>query len=144
MLMLAYGYSTRPANDPLVQIAEDAMKGFAKASEPGAFMVDRFPFRAPRFIHSSSQPQTLIQPPVKYVPAWLPGAGFQRVAQAMRADLERLYDVPYAFVRRELVRASRGVVLFAFNRRICVGHGARRAVVHVEIPRREAGRARKW
>ena len=32
-------------NDPLVKIAETAMQGFSEASEPGAFMVDRFPIR---------------------------------------------------------------------------------------------------
>lgn len=42
--MLAYGYSAQLEDDPLVNIAEEAMGGFSKASEPGAFMVDRFPF----------------------------------------------------------------------------------------------------
>lgn len=41
--MLAYGYSAQSEGDPLVNIAEEAMRGFSKASEPGAFMVDRFP-----------------------------------------------------------------------------------------------------
>lgn len=43
ILMLAYGYSAQSEGDPLVNIAEEAMRGFSKASEPGAFMVDRFP-----------------------------------------------------------------------------------------------------
>jgi hypothetical protein len=33
-------------NDPFVKIAEDAMYGFARASEPGAFWVDSFPIRS--------------------------------------------------------------------------------------------------
>lgn len=41
--MISYGYFVQSDNDPLVNIAEKAMQGFAKASEPGAFMVDRFP-----------------------------------------------------------------------------------------------------
>ena len=41
--MLAYGYQAVGDDDHLVKIAEEAMIGFAKASEPGAFLVDRFP-----------------------------------------------------------------------------------------------------
>lgn len=44
ILMLAYGYKVESNDDRLVRIAEDAMVGFAKASEPGAFLVDRIPF----------------------------------------------------------------------------------------------------
>ena len=44
--MISYGYKVTLEDDPLVRIAEEAMIGFAKASEPGAFLVDRFPFRA--------------------------------------------------------------------------------------------------
>ncbi|KAH8116168.1 cytochrome P450 [Phellopilus nigrolimitatus] len=83
ILMIAYGYSTQSENDPLVNIAEEAMVGFSKASEPGAFIVDRFPF-------------------LKYVPGWFPGADFQRIAKAMRKDLERLYNVPFEFVKSEI------------------------------------------
>lgn len=36
---------------------------------------------------------------MRYIP-WLP---FQRVAKDMRADLDRLYDVPFGFVKREMV-----------------------------------------
>lgn len=43
ILMLSYGYQVEGDDDYLVKIAEDAMIGFAKASEPGAFLVDRFP-----------------------------------------------------------------------------------------------------
>lgn len=43
ILRLAYGYSVVENDDPLVKIAEDAMHGFARASEPGAFWVDNFP-----------------------------------------------------------------------------------------------------
>lgn len=46
ILLLSYGYSSH-SGDPLqlVKIAEDAMAGFAKASEPGTWWVDSFPAR---------------------------------------------------------------------------------------------------
>ncbi len=49
--MISYGYKVTSEKDPLVRIAEEAMLGFAKASEPGAFLVDRFPFC--KFLESS-------------------------------------------------------------------------------------------
>lgn len=42
ILRLAYGYEVKQTYDPLVKIVEDAMLGFAKASEPG-WIVDSFP-----------------------------------------------------------------------------------------------------
>ena len=89
LLRVAYGYDVLDSDgmhDPLLTIAEDAMQGFARASEPGAFLVDTLPW-------------------LKYVPAWVPWARFQSTARRMRADLDRLYDVPYAFVKDEMVRS---------------------------------------
>ncbi|KAJ7484409.1 cytochrome P450 [Mycena latifolia] len=84
ILVLAYGYPS-DAGDPLglVKIAQDAMEGFAVASEPGRWWVDSFPA-------------------LKYLPAWLPGASFQRAAQRMRTDLNKLFDIPYQFVKKEI------------------------------------------
>ncbi|KAI5888586.1 cytochrome P450 [Schizophyllum commune H4-8] len=87
ILLMSYGYSTA-SDDPLqlVKIAEDAMDGFSRASEPG-WLVDSVPI-------------------LKYVPAWFPGASFQRAARAMRRELDRLYDVPLAFVKGEMARGT--------------------------------------
>ncbi|TCD66189.1 hypothetical protein EIP91_001683 [Steccherinum ochraceum] len=85
ILQTAYGYTVSPTepSDPLVDIAETAMQGFARASEPGSFLVDYIPW-------------------LKYVPGWFPGAGFQKTALSMRRDLETLYDVPFAFVTEQV------------------------------------------
>ena len=86
ILQLAYGYEVADDQraDPLVRIAEEAMQGFARASEPGAFLVDIFPV-------------------LRYLPDWAPGAGFKAIARSMRRDLERLYDVPFDFVKKQIV-----------------------------------------
>lgn len=42
---------------------------------------------------------------VKYVPGWVPGAGFKAIAKRMKEDLDRLYSVPYTFVKNEMVIA---------------------------------------
>ena len=83
-MIFGYNVAEDQSEDPLVKIVEKAMRGFARASEPGAFLVDSIPI-------------------LKYVPSWIPGAGFRREAASMRRDLEELYDVPYEFVKHEMV-----------------------------------------
>lgn len=58
------------------------MEGFSKASEPG-WWVDSIPL-------------------LRYIP-WLP---FQDAAKRMRSDLDKLYDVPFRFVRQEMERGT--------------------------------------
>lgn len=86
ILRLAYGYEVGDADaDPLVRIVEVAMQGFARASEPNAFLVDHFP--------------ALLR-----VPEWLmPGGGFKAVARRMRRELDEMYDKPFEFVKAQMV-----------------------------------------
>lgn len=45
ILNIAYGYTAEPIkNDPLVDMAGDAMEKFGRAAVPGAFLVDVLPF----------------------------------------------------------------------------------------------------
>ncbi|KAH8799205.1 cytochrome P450 [Flagelloscypha sp. PMI_526] len=89
ILALTYGYSPKDDQDPLslIKIAEDAMAGFAVASEPGRWWVDSLPA-------------------LKYIPSWFPGTSFLDAAMRMRRDLERLYNVPYDFVKRSMVSGT--------------------------------------
>ncbi|OCH91269.1 cytochrome P450, partial [Obba rivulosa] len=85
ILRLAYGYVVSPTQDEdeLVNIAERAMQGFARASEPGAFLVDSFPF-------------------LKHLPDWVPGTGWKAEVRQMWEDRECLYDVPFDFVQDQM------------------------------------------
>ncbi|KAI0674628.1 cytochrome P450 [Trametes maxima] len=86
ILRLAYGYEVAQdqGSDPLVEVVEVAMQGFAKASEPGAFPVDNFPM-------------------LRYVPEWLmPQGGFKAVARRMRRELDEMYDLPFGFVKEQM------------------------------------------
>lgn len=86
ILKLTYGYDVMEDQheDPLVQIVQKAMQGFALASEPGAFFVDYISI-------------------LKFIPKWMPGARFKRIAESMRRDLKILYNVPFDFVIKEMV-----------------------------------------
>jgi hypothetical protein len=44
---------------------------------------------------------------VRYIPAWMPGSGFQRKAAAWRTTLMRMADMPHEFVKQQMVRPCR-------------------------------------
>ncbi|KAI5832874.1 cytochrome P450 [Schizophyllum commune Tattone D] len=117
ILLMSYGYPTANG-DPLqlVKIAEDAMDGFSKASEPG-WLVDSVPI-------------------LKHIPAWFPGASFQRAAQAMRKELDRLYDVPLAFVKGEMVK---GLAKPSFLSSNLEAKGEQGASTHEDLLKAAAG-----
>jgi hypothetical protein len=65
-------------------LAEAAVDPAMKALIPGTFLVDIFPF-------------------LKYVPSWIPGAGFKRDALKWRELLISLQDTPFADLKRRMV-----------------------------------------
>ncbi|CEJ61367.1 hypothetical protein PMG11_09902 [Penicillium brasilianum] len=84
ILNIAYGYNIDPFGcDHLVHITNEALDNFVQAAAPGVWMVD-------------------IIPALKHIPAWLPGAGFQRIAQAWREQRTGIADRPYAFVKARM------------------------------------------
>uniref|UniRef100_A0A5K1K2P8 Cell surface hydrophobicity-associated protein n=1 Tax=Ganoderma boninense TaxID=34458 RepID=A0A5K1K2P8_9APHY len=96
ILRLAYGYEVAASSadagtgDALVRAVEVAMQGFAKASEPGAFLVDNFPA-------------------LRHVPEWilrLSGSNFKAIARQMRRELDEMYDLPFAFVKRQMAEGK--------------------------------------
>ncbi|THH30833.1 hypothetical protein EUX98_g3357 [Antrodiella citrinella] len=60
-LKLAYGYKVQGDDDPFVKRAQEWVEHFASATSFGDFLVNWFPT-------------------LKYVPSWVPGASFQRIA----------------------------------------------------------------
>ncbi|TFK41783.1 cytochrome P450 [Crucibulum laeve] len=67
-LSLAYGFKVKRNDDPFVKLVEDALEPASLAAIPGAFLVDVFPF-------------------LKYVPEFVPGAGFKRKAKEWRQGM---------------------------------------------------------
>ena len=76
------------------------------ALQPGRWAVNFYPGR--RWIYASSPYITLIELPfeVMYVPAWFPGAGFQRWARDAKAAFYNLTREPFYHVKKSLVSAS--------------------------------------
>lgn len=101
ILMIAYGYQIKEYDDPLVTSVDKATDEFAKSTQPGAFLVDIIPSCK----RSSVSPSRLVlkYTTVRYIPAWFPGALFQRLAKTWRTSLWQMADLPHEMVKNRMV-----------------------------------------
>ncbi|KAH8101012.1 cytochrome P450 [Cristinia sonorae] len=83
IVKVTYGFDLQEKNDPFAKLVEDALYGFSKAAIWGAFWVDPLPI-------------------LKYVPAWFPGAGFQKFAIKYRALANEMKTKPFDAVQTAL------------------------------------------
>lgn len=81
-LRLVYGYKVVDEKDPFVMIVNDAMDGFSKMTESGAFAVDIFPA-------------------LRHVPKWFPGAGWKTKAAKYREEVEKMLKGPYEWAKEQ-------------------------------------------
>ena len=63
---------------------ENLMQKFGRHLTPGAFLVDIFPV-------------------LQYVPSWVPGARFKKLAQKWREELLETVNAPYQFAKQRLM-----------------------------------------
>ncbi|KAJ3886163.1 cytochrome P450 [Lentinula edodes] len=83
IMNVTYGIEIQDEDDRYVTVAETALDGMAKAANPGAFLVDIFPI-------------------LKYVPTWMPGAGFKRKAALWREAVLQMRDAPFEVVTKAM------------------------------------------
>ena len=83
-MSIAYGLEVQQENDPYLEKSEAAVSALAAAGVPGAFLVDFFPL-------------------LRHVPAWFPGASFQRKARKWRELVRDTLEAPYAAVKKDRV-----------------------------------------
>ncbi|KAK1230833.1 hypothetical protein PQX77_006073 [Marasmius sp. AFHP31] len=82
ILKIVYGYSLQDtADDAYMRLVHNAVEGVIQASSHGSFWIDYFPL-------------------LRYVPGWLPGAGFKRKAKRWRQFNKELKDEPWTWVKR--------------------------------------------
>ncbi|THH33199.1 hypothetical protein EUX98_g986 [Antrodiella citrinella] len=82
-LQISYGYSSNDDHDDLIELVDEAMDQFTIVTQFGAFLVEFIPW-------------------LKYVPAWFPGAKFQRNAKLYRKTLGNMVEVPFNMVKTRL------------------------------------------
>ncbi|KAF9026241.1 cytochrome P450 [Hymenopellis radicata] len=81
ILRIAYGIEVLDNTDPFIVEAEKAMQAVAVAGRPGAFLVDTFPI-------------------LRFVPSWMPGAGFKRWAKEASKPVTAMRDAPLKFLEK--------------------------------------------
>nr|VWO96616.1 N/A [Ganoderma boninense] len=85
IMMVTYGHQVTSAEDEFVALAEAVRKNDKEA--PGSSVVDLIPI-------------------LKYVPAWFPGAGFQRSASHARKLAWNMRYVPFRALKAELASGT--------------------------------------
>ena len=85
IMNIVYGIDIQESDDPYLLLAEESLDGLNKAAILGTFWVDFFPI-------------------LKYVPSWVPGAGFQKKATHWRELNASMTGKPFRFVKEQLVR----------------------------------------
>ncbi|KAF8639539.1 hypothetical protein AX17_001444 [Amanita inopinata Kibby_2008] len=83
VLRVTYGHNVTSRNDDYVHLAKEALAPLLQAVHAGSFLVD--------FI-----------PALKYVPSWLPGAGFKRRAIEWSKSGTRLLESPFQSVKTSM------------------------------------------
>ncbi|EKM82076.1 hypothetical protein AGABI1DRAFT_105435 [Agaricus bisporus var. burnettii JB137-S8] len=81
IISIAYGLDIKPKDDPYIQTAERGVHPVAAAAVPGAFLVDMLPI-------------------LKYVPEWMPGAGFQKKAREWGKLALMMVDLPFEAAKK--------------------------------------------
>lgn len=77
---VSYAIDISAKDDPYVFIAENALAGLNSASLHGAFLVEAIPL-------------------LRYIPAWFPGAGFQKKAREWKYYATKMFSEPFDVVK---------------------------------------------
>ncbi|KAF7365160.1 O-methylsterigmatocystin oxidoreductase [Mycena venus] len=83
IMSTVYGYDVKPSNDRFVALSENAVKKLSDSFFPGAVAVNTLPI-------------------LRYLPSWMPGAGFQRFAAECRKLTEEMQRVPFNFTKQNM------------------------------------------
>ncbi|KAI0097574.1 cytochrome P450 [Nemania sp. FL0031] len=88
ILRIVYGYTVEPHRpDPLVQLVDTTTLQIAAGATPGSHMVE-------------------FLPALKYIPEWLPGAGWKRSVREWRATLKETCERPLKFAEQRIIHGT--------------------------------------
>ena len=93
IIRVAYGVDVEDKDSVYIRIADRAMDCFNVVFQPGRYLVQTFPW-------------------MRHIPAWCPGAGFQREFNAWRPTVRSIHDIPWAAAMEAKVR-GRALAPFA-------------------------------
>lgn len=84
---ISYGHDIKSLDDEHVRLIELALKATTDAGGPASTLVDLFPI-------------------LKYIPTWMPGAGFKRRAIYVRHLRTKMQDAPFQTVKNALLSGN--------------------------------------
>ncbi|KAF8626927.1 hypothetical protein AX17_006428 [Amanita inopinata Kibby_2008] len=87
VLAVTYGIKTLPKHDPYIELVEKAVRPGLIAAVPGTYLVDVLPI-------------------LKYVPEWMPGAGFKRDAREWHGLAMNMLNEPYRVAKESIDTGS--------------------------------------
>ncbi|KZP06779.1 cytochrome P450 [Athelia psychrophila] len=82
-----YGIDVKSKDDKYITAPEESIKGLVKALTPGTFLAEGFPI-------------------LKHIPSWVPGAGFQKFALKEKAIATRVFDDPFAALKKDIAEEA--------------------------------------
>lgn len=101
IMRITYGYAMQE-NDPLVAVMEESIRIMNFGAVPGRWLVDAVPLRESSVtcFHAFSLLAVL------YVPSWFPGAGWKRLGEQWREQIDALFWKPFAWTKDRVVSLS--------------------------------------
>ncbi|KAK0465899.1 cytochrome P450 [Desarmillaria tabescens] len=111
-----YGYDVDPNGDHFVELVDQAQESIHAAGNVGAFLVDYVPS-------------------LQYLPLWMPGAKFLRLARAWRKDVEDMTEEPFKYTMESLEKGNAPPSFVAEN---LTKKGVSEDTKHLEIVRNTA------
>ncbi|KAI0058112.1 cytochrome P450 [Artomyces pyxidatus] len=83
IMKLTYGWTVKEVDDYFVRLMKEGFEMSRQVSTPGRWLVDVFPV-------------------LQYVPAWFPGAGFQRIGKALGEGMNRTERIPFEWTKSQM------------------------------------------
>ncbi|KAJ8468347.1 hypothetical protein ONZ45_g17274 [Pleurotus djamor] len=87
IIEICYGHHVADQGDEYVTLADEALAGVNRCAIFGSYMVDYIPW-------------------LKYVPSWMPGAGFKREAKQSRHLSQKMLNYPFDMVKRKIAEGK--------------------------------------
>ncbi|KAF9555542.1 cytochrome P450 [Agrocybe pediades] len=87
IMSIVYGINVLPKDDPYIAAAEKSIHPLVVAAVPGAFLVDAIPI-------------------LKYVPDWMPGAGFKKKAREWRKLVRFMLEDPFKTTKKMMAEGD--------------------------------------
>ncbi|KAH9478384.1 Cytochrome P450 monooxygenase 208 [Psilocybe cubensis] len=82
-MLMMYGYEVQSISDPVVTVADEAIRLGGQLVIPGGTLINIFPM-------------------LQHIPAWFPGASSQKLAKIVRELSDEMMSIPTKFVKKSL------------------------------------------